>query len=198
MNKTLTNLFIFATGAAIGSVVTWKFVKEKYERLAQEEIEVIREYYAKLTKNAGDTEHSEPTEQNIPDIQEKPAEVPKFTEQDRVDYANLASTYTTEKGGPVTVQMPEIITPGEFSEGIYPTVTLNYYTDGVLVDEYGDVVDPADVESMIGSDFASHFGEYEDDSVFVRNERLETDYEILRNDEAWSDVPKTYTTQGYE
>ena len=40
MNK-LWGVFIFAAGAAIGSVVTWKIVKRKYERRAQEEIEWV-------------------------------------------------------------------------------------------------------------------------------------------------------------
>ena len=34
MNSSIKNLFIFAVGAAIGSTVTWKLVKDKYERLA--------------------------------------------------------------------------------------------------------------------------------------------------------------------
>lgn len=194
MNKTLTNLFIFAAGAAIGSVATWKFVKDKYRRQAQEEIDEIREYYNNLSRNAGNTE---PVEEPVVDISEKPTETPMFTEQDRVDYANLASNYTSEKGGPVTVQKPEVITPGEFGEYGYPTVSLTYYADGVLVDEYGDIIDPADVEGMIGADFERHFGEYEEDSVFVRNDHLETDYEILRDYSKYSDIPKN-PIQGFE
>jgi hypothetical protein len=198
MNKTLSNLFIFATGAAIGSVVTWKFVKKKYERLAQEEIDEIREYYDNLSRNADDTENSEPVEEPVNDIPPAPTATTVFSEQDRIDYANLAGNYTSEKGGPVTVQLPEVITPGEFGEYGYPTVSLTYYADGVLVDEYGDVIDPADVESMIGADFERHFGEYEEDSVFVRNDRLETDYEILRDYSKYSELPKDRQIPGYE
>lgn len=198
MNKTLSNLFIFATGAAIGSVVTWKFVKKKYERLAQEEIDEIREYYDNLTRKVDDTANPEPVEEPTNDIPPAPTVIPAFTEQDRIDYANLAGNYTAEKGGPVTVQLPEVITPGEFGEFGYPTVSLTYYADGVLVDEYGDVVDSADVESMIGADFERHFGEYEEDSVFVRNERLETDFEVLRDYSKYSDIPKNLQIPGYE
>jgi hypothetical protein len=194
MNKTLTNLFILAAGAAIGSVATWKFVKDKYRRQAQEEIDEVREYYAELMRNSSNDQDTEPAV----DIPEKPTEPPMFSEQERVDYANLASNYTVEKGAPVTVQIPEVITPGEFGEYGYPTVSLTYYADGVLVDEYGDVIDPADVESMIGADFERHFGEYEEDSVFVRNDRLETDYEILRDYSKYSDVRRNSPIQGDE
>ena len=42
---------------------------------------------------------------------------------------------------------------------------------------------------MVVEDFADHFGEYEDDSVFVRNNRLKCDYEILRDEGEYSDLP---------
>ena len=40
-------LATFATGAIVGSVVTWCFVKKKYERIAQEEIDSVKEVFAK-------------------------------------------------------------------------------------------------------------------------------------------------------
>jgi hypothetical protein len=188
MNKTLTNLFILTAGAAIGSVVTWKFVKDKYERMAREEIAEVREYYDNLRRSSGEAQNCGTIEEPI--MEETFVEVPTFTEQERIDYANLATKYTVEKGDPVTVQIPEIITPGEFGEYGYPTVSLTYHSDGVLVDDFGDVIDPNDIDSMIGSDFARHFGDYEEDSVFVRNHRTETDYEILKDYSRYSDVPK--------
>ena len=43
MNRTLlSNIAIFAAGAAIGSAVTWIFAKKKYERIADEEIESVK------------------------------------------------------------------------------------------------------------------------------------------------------------
>ena len=39
MNKTVIGIISFAAGAAIGSVATWMLVKNKYEQIAQEEIE---------------------------------------------------------------------------------------------------------------------------------------------------------------
>ena len=42
MNKMSTNMFIFAVGAAIGSAVAWLYAKKHYERIANEEIESIK------------------------------------------------------------------------------------------------------------------------------------------------------------
>ena len=45
-NKTITfTMFVF--GVAIGSVVTWQYVKKKYEQIAQEEIDSVKEIFSK-------------------------------------------------------------------------------------------------------------------------------------------------------
>ena len=45
-----------------------------------------------------------------------------------------------------------------------------------------------DYEEHIGDDALGHFGEYEDDSVFVRNDEEQTDYEILLDGRNYHDV----------
>ena len=45
MKGTLSNIIIFAVGAGVGVAATWKYFKTKYERMAQEEIEAVREFY---------------------------------------------------------------------------------------------------------------------------------------------------------
>ena len=42
-----------------------------------------------------------------------------------------------------------------------------------------DIVD--DPEKIVGFESLGHFGEYDDDAVYVRNDRLKCDYEILRD-----------------
>ena len=83
---------------------------------------------------------------------------------------------------------PYVITPDEFgSVDEYETISLTYYSDGVLTDDRDD--EPIeDVDDMIGEDSLTHFGEYEDDAVYVRNERLKTDFEILLDHRSYSDV----------
>ena len=70
----------------------------------------------------------------------------------------------------------------------YETVSLTYYSkDNVLTDDNDEIVD--DVDEIIGQDSLKHFGEYEDDSVYVRNDRRKCDYEILLDE---SDYHKYY------
>ncbi len=48
-----------------------------------------------------------------------------------------------------------------------------------------DIVD--DIEETVGIDSLTHFGEYEDDSVFVRNDERKCDYEILLDHRDYED-----------
>lgn len=85
---------------------------------------------------------------------------------------------------------PYVISPEEFGEGEeYEKISLTYYADQVLADENDELVE--DVEGAVGFESLTHFGEYEDDSVFVRNDRLKCDYEILLDQRTYSDVVKT-------
>ena len=49
--------------------------------------------------------------------------------------------------------------------------------DGFLADDMDELVD--DIEDVVGFESLNHFGEYEEDAVHVRNDRLKADYEIL-------------------
>ena len=78
-----------------------------------------------------------------------------------------------------TNDKPYVIPPEEFGEMEgYVQSSLTYYADRVLTDEDDNVID--DVDGIVGADFYKHFGEYEEDSVFVRNDGKKHDYEILK------------------
>lgn len=84
---------------------------------------------------------------------------------------------------------PYVISPDEFGEmedEDYDKVSVTYYADGVLADEYDEVVE--NVDEIVGEESLTHFGEYEDDSVFVRNDKLKCDYEILLDQRNYSDI----------
>ena len=43
----INKILIFAAGVAIGSAVTWKLIKDKYKKLADEEIASVKEVWSK-------------------------------------------------------------------------------------------------------------------------------------------------------
>lgn len=177
-NCMLSNALFFAAGAAIGSLVTWKLVKGKYEKIACEEIASIREMYE--SKSAPKSEEEEDEDEELDDEE-------KYEQLIREAQYRKYEPDTIEEKEDDDMIEPYVIVPEEFDENGYETVTLFYYADGVLA--YGDnneVVE--DVGELVCEDFADHFGEYEDDSVFVRNDNLETDFEILRDNRKFSEV----------
>lgn len=187
MNKGFIFTTAFAFGAAAGSVVTWKLLKTKYEQLARAEIEEIRDYYANSNPSIDNTEEQTEEEPSEPSTEESNERKKTFME-----YSSIASTYSgdkTDEGGDESVsrQEPYVISPAEFGEiESYETATIIYYNDGVLADSDNNRID--DIESCIGYESLNHFGEYGDDSVYVRNDDAMTDYEVLLDDSNFADI----------
>lgn len=170
-------IIAFSLGAAIGSVVTWKLVKTKYEELARQEVEEVRAVYEKK-KNA-EKEEQKLREKEYDDLINRYAPVPD-------------ALSTQGKEGPNEMDEPYVISPAEFGDQDgYDTESLTYYADNILTDEYDEPIE--DVDDIVGLESLDHFGEYEDDSVFVRNDRRRTDYEILADTRRYSDVKKMTT-----
>ena len=164
MNK----IFIFTLGAAVGSVVTWKLVKDKYARIAQEEIDSVKEVFSKRNK----------PEESVEEKDEEPVPEP----EEVAEYKSIINNcgYSVVERVETMHDKPYVIEPEIFGENPdYETISLTYYADGVLTDEKNCIIDPGEIESLIGEESLDHFGEYEDDSVFVRNEERKIDYEIL-------------------
>lgn len=174
MKSLLSNVLIFAAGAGIGVAATWKYFKTKYQRIADEEIKSVYDTVYKVKKEEVEDSgvgYCAPTKED--------EEAYVETIRD-LEYANEEVQFMAK---------PYVIAPEEFGEiDEYETETLTYYEgDGVLVDDISDEV-IEDVDAMIGEGSLEHFGEYEPDSVHVRNDRARCDYEILLDTRCYSDV----------
>ena len=205
------NLFIFAAGATIGSAVTWKIIKTKYEQIAQEEIDSVKEVFSRRLENKLD-ESEDPDDDDYDDDNDsddfnydfKPDKNEIKAMNDKVK--NLGYTeYSKKKNKKSKCKevrrdeddelVPYVISPDDFGETGYDTVSLTYYSDNVLADDYDEVVE--DAELLIGNYSLDSFGTYEEDIVHVRNDETQTDYEICRVNETYSDVASVDdTTEG--
>lgn len=184
----INKILIFAAGVAIGSAVTWKLVKDKYKKLADEEIASVKGIWSKKHPTVEDIAEACVKEGMDVDITAQP-------KQTHVDYAErktareiiLENKYSDKKEEEDYMDK-YVISPEEFGESELPSESLTYWADGIVTDEANCVMDEDDIEETIGSDALNHFGEYEDDSVFVRNETLDKEYEILMDTRRFSDV----------
>ena len=181
----VTGLIMFALGAAMGSAVTWQFAKKKYEQIAEEEINSVKEIFSKREQNFSDVEITVEPQSSAE------ARLEKFeAKPDISTYAGILKNegYVPE-GTEMAENKPYVISPDEFGEfKDYDTISLTYYADQILVDHGGDKIE--DVDDVVGMESLTHFGEYEDDSVFVRNDRLKCDYEILMDERTYSEAQK--------
>lgn len=183
-------IFMFALGAAAGSLVTWKLIEKKYKEIADEEIASMSEYYhEKLNKEVIENEEARDVEFDVVEEKEEHEEL-----VEDLEYTAGLATIEEDTEGIFETKAdireyvkPYVITPEEFGEFGNETKSLTYYSDFVLVDEEGDII--ADPEAVIG-DALEHFGEYEDDAVHVRDENIECDYEILKHEKTFSEVYK--------
>ena len=91
----------------------------------------------------------------------------------------------------IAVDRPYVIQPSDFGEfDDYEKISLTYTADGVLLDDMNEIVD--DIEETVGEDSLEHFGEYEDDSVYVRNDAKKCDYEILLDQRNYQEIFETH------
>lgn len=184
MNITWSKVLWFAAGVAVGVLATNHFFKTKYERLYQEDVESVKRAFSMPQQS----EPVEGTDKNdgILATDPTPEEVEIYS--GIISKQGYSTTPTNSIGKEVKgVSRPYVISPAEFdTEDDYEVYSLTYYADGVLADEQNNPIE--NVDNMVGRDSLNHFGEYEDDSVHVRNDAMKCDFEILRDLSNYSDV----------
>lgn len=183
MNKNIAYLAIFASGVAIGSVASWIFVKKKYEQIAQEDFLSRKETLAKKKKEALESE------ENVKDLNDIGTDYASSfmpTDEEIATNDELVSDYISDS--PInSYGKPYVIPPSEFGDDEdYRQISLTFYADNLLAQEDYTLIE--DVENTVGFESLGHFGEYEDDSVYVKNDRLKCYYEILLDDKNYCDV----------
>lgn len=187
MNNNISKFVMFAVGAAFGSVITWKVVKTKYEQIAQEEIDSVKETFRKrVYKEQGHEYESTCSEKRENNINKYEDVLVKY------NYALNNTKNEEKKENMINKDYPYVISPEEFGEyPDYEVTSLTYYADGVLTDETDTPINEEDIEEIIGEDALNRFGEYEDDSVFVRDDSIKMDYEILADERRYSEIDNT-------
>ena len=208
MTKNVFGICMFVAGTVVGIAATYKFFKNKYDKKSKQDIEEIREYYASkqrvlIEESKDDVCEVEPLcgqDENVAQKQNEELESYKKMVIDACGYApnndDAEPVKNTECKQPVKFGDDNntiLIKPDDFGEiheetgEAYDMMTLVYYEDGVVTYwEDGRTVD--DVEGLLGTEFKDHFGDYgEDDAVYVRNIRNETDYEVIRDGDKYYD-----------
>lgn len=189
MDNTFKNVMIFIAGAAIGAVVAVQVVKDKYVQLAEEEIESVKEMYKNKYEKKEEVTVAEPAVEHSVQEEEKTNEYEQVIEDS--GYVNYTKFMSEENKKEELVDdpydTPFIIDYEEYGENAnYDTMTLTYFADGVLVDDCDDIIDDLDI---VGEENLKIFEEFDGaTAIYVRNNIMMTDYEILKDDWNYSDI----------
>lgn len=187
-------ILIFLLGVGIGSGVTYFFLDKKYSKLAQEEIDSVKEIYRNRYYEGSEPTENYDNEENKndePDNEEIVVETSKkeIKPNTRVQYSKIIDN----EGYQSKPDDTDIyyISPMEFgsNDEEYECTSMYHYMDDVLGDDYNNMIE--NIADYVPLDYVSHFGEYEDDAVYVRNDVLKMDIEILRSMKTWDEVLET-------
>lgn len=190
MNKTVLASLSFLFGAAAGVLIGIVSTKRKYEDIADREIESVKKLYESHF-------NKQPEENKEVAPEEKEEKLPngktpygKMYKPDGVIPGDKPIDLQTNNGEIKNVKKDEphflIISPEFFRESEYESITLTYYADKVLADE--DYIVINNPNEVIGDEALNAFGRYEDDCVYVRDNKLRVDYEIILDTRKYSEV----------
>ena len=187
MNSKVSFILGTIIGAGIGVAGTYSYFKDKYEKLAEKDFN-SRRVFDEDKKD----ESEEPVAEKTADSRtvDKPSIAEYVARLQKEGYVNYSDMQDKKQKQEIGVDKPYVIQPSDFGEfDDYEKISLTYTADGVLLDDMNEIVD--DIEETVGEDSLEHFGEYEDDSVYVRNDAKKCDYEILLDQRNYQEIFET-------
>lgn len=178
MKKILT----FIAGLGLGVAISWTYHKNKYEEMIQEEVDSLREMSKKVTKDDENEKKTCPEDTTTDDELDEAKVIIQYNKYSKTEDVIPSKT---EEMGPCEREANRnpifVITPDEFaSEPGYDTDTFYIHANDVVVNDNFEVV--KDVVGTLGltvKEIREQFGIYEDNAVYVRDVKINMDYEIL-------------------
>ena len=191
------SLLLFFAGIGVGAFLTRWYLKDKYNNILESEIERVNEELKKYVDSASDNaeeaaEETEPEKPSGLDMKLFKHEVAKqgydmYFQNNCAGKENIQLTndeeeedYGVKVSHPVeSTNEPYVISANEFAtDRAHDKITLTYYINAGVLCEEDKVVDN-DFSELLGDDWKGHFHDEEDGVVYVRNEKLGADYEVL-------------------
>lgn len=187
-------------GAAIGSFVTYKVVGKKlgdeYEARYQEQVKDLKAHFTvpKVEKAVQDKKElaKKKAEKNVP----APAEKPTLVEMTKklkayTNYSNVEPEPAEEK----YKGKPYVISPEEYGEETdYELEELTFYADGILANSFDEILN---IDEYIGKESIKHIGDYEKDTLHIKNDGKKFYYEVLVDERSYLDVTDKTADEDY-
>lgn len=193
MNKGIGMLFTFIAGVGVGVVATYKVAETKYKNIADAEIDSVIQSFSNRKPLVVEKIVVEETVTKV--AEDRPVQQKKTISEykeaiDRFGYDKIAKQNSNpnkkerieedmkvsekENISIYTISSDEFDTLDDFT-----SETLYYSSDNYVLDSGYQIMPDIEVTNKLGHDPYASFGEYDDSYVYVRNEDLMCDYEII-------------------
>ena len=179
-------IIIFFAGVGIGAFGARWYLKDKYEKELDASVDRLNDEYEKERKQLYSDAEIKFNGENIKAVEEAKKELKHFrTETKKLAYDSYFSTSIdegkeAEEMAPVeSVDTPYLISANDFAtDRTLDKVTLTYYIYADLLCEEGEAVEN-DYDELLGDEWRHHFNDEEYGVVYVRNEKMGADYEVI-------------------
>lgn len=178
MNKIVSHSMAVAVGGCIGAALGYFITKSRLEASVDAQ---VRERVGDVIKSIGEKEQKDEDKKPEETKKKEPA-APKAHHKNEIGLKEAYDKMIAEKGySEKSGSEDDVMRISEEEYGVseLDVRTLYYNAEHhILLDEDGEPVDRK--EMYVGSfDLEEYFDSGDNDSVYFRNEKLDTDYEIL-------------------
>lgn len=194
----------FLVGLVVGGVLTYYGLKNKVETEIDEEVTKLKEFYkdqlekqqaeyfekeeylkskAAVAEDKGSVVSKIINLKNVEKFEEKQNDE---TEDEAGSEETTTSAFEILEDNIIAQDKPFVIEEDRVGEYIsYDLISLIYFSDGVLTDDWEVPVENPD--ETVGKEYVEYF-ETGEDVVYVRNDKLKCDFEITRDLRTYEEV----------
>ena len=171
------NVIIGIVSLVIGSVASYLYCKKRFEEGCCEVEGSCDEQCIVESEDKSSPAETSVLERGIKDYSVKSFKNDEASDSPQRIYNNVVKNlYRKDSEEPYAITESQFVDEDED----YDKITVLYYDNGVITDDSYDVMD--DIDTVIGLNNLSCFGygSSDKDVLYVRNDKLKIDYEILR------------------
>lgn len=198
MNKTTKSVLTFVAGLLTGGVAMKVYRDYKFKR---DYVEVVEDttIHKVIEVEEPIKDSTDVIETDSNDVEEHEIKI-KSPKKNIIDYTGFYGKledeppviYTPENSPIVELRGTDEtypISPDEFEE-IYDYDSDEYtiYNDGYVTDSIGQPIDEEETIRLFGENFMDHFGEHDDNQIWLRNEKLKMDFSIIKDLDNFAEV----------
>lgn len=173
-------------GAGGGSYLTYRMLKDNYEQQTEEEVAQIRAELLEQSKQYREEKAKKEAEkkpETSPEYNGALDAMKKYGAQDDAKQV-LKAEKEPDYPDPYMIPVQTYVLPGNPHTRMGITIT----SDGKYCDDDHRIISKEDVIKYVGPNIDEYLDESDDDVVYIRNERMKSDYEVLRDPRSYEAI----------